>query len=418
MLDVIRFVLVAWRLFLAGAQGAGRFRPGRRLADRRRRRGRPSTAIPPFLGILLVYELYLFRTDLRGSGGGALLRLRRCFLLRPGGGALLRLRRGSLIRPGGGALLRRRCCALLRLGGSTLLRLRWCGLVRPRDRARPWLRCCSLRPHSALFWLRDSRLLQSYWGLLRLRGAMLGLRDRGLLRKSYCGLLGLRDSGLRQQHGTVLRLRDAARLRLRCGSLRPVDALSRLCDRGLLRLRDNGLLRPRHRARLGPGSGALMREHLLVGSRYGAWLGPGDRILLRPRSGPLLGLWDSAVLGPGCCTAQLFDTPAVALLDAGGIGPASAPLDHPGVLHLIEPGPPGARLAVILPGIDRIQFLVEPAEPWVAADQLFVRAPGVTAVEALTMRRRADAEQPGAYNKQEGQQYRAHGSKLRLPHAW
>jgi len=416
MLDVIRFVLVAWRLFLAGAQGAGRFRPGRRLADRRRRHGRPSTAIPPFLGILLVYNLYLFRTDLRGSGGGALLRLPRGFLLRPGGGALLRLRRCALLWLGDGALLRLRCCALLGLGGSTLLRLHWCGLVRPRDRARPWLRCCSLRPHSALFWLRDSRLLLSYWGLLRLR-AMVGLRDRRLLRKSYCGLLGFRDSGLRQ-HGTVLRLRDAARLRLRCGSLRPVDALSRLCDRGLLRLSHRGLLRPRHRARLGPGSGALMREHLLVGSRYGAWLGPGDRIRLRPRSGPLLGLCDSAVLGPGCCNAQLFDTPAVALLDAGGIGPASAPLDHPGVLRLIEPGPPGARLAVILPSIDRIQFLVEPAEPWIAADKLFVRAPGVTAVEALGMGRRADAEQPGAYNKQEGQQYRAHGSKLRLPHAW
>ena len=84
------------------------------------------------------------------------------------------------------------------------------------------------------------------------------------------------------------------------------------------------------------------------------------------------------------------------VLGAGGIGTASAPREHPRILLLVEPGPPGARLTVILPGVGRVQLLVEPPEAWVAADQLFVRAAGVTAIEALGVHRYSGAEQAAA----------------------
>jgi hypothetical protein len=188
---------------------------------------------------------------------------------------------------------------------------------------------------------------------------MLGLRGAALLGAGRWAVLRTGDSGLLRPHDnhpwrlnndTLRRLYDHTLMRWRC--------------RTLLRLRGDPMLRRRHRALLRLGNRPLGRS---------AW------------------------------TAQLLDTPAITLLDAGVVGAASAPLDHPGILRLIEPASRRALLPVIFSGIDRVQLLIEAAEPWIAADHLLVRAPGIAAIETLAMRRCPDAVEPGADNQQGGQ---------------
>ena len=156
------------------------------------------------------------------------------------------------------------------------------------------------------------------------------------------------------------------------------------------------------RALLGPPDRALvlLRGGTLLWLRDGALLRVSSGPLLRVyHDGPLLRLAAAALLRLGRCplcrttrATQLFDTPAIALLDTSVIGAATAPLDDPSVLRLVETVPPGTRLPEILPGVGGVQLFVEAPETRIAADQLFVRGRGVATIEALRVRRRGRAK--------------------------
>ena len=159
----------------------------------------------------------------------------------------------------------------------------------------------------------------------------------------------------------------------------------------------------------------LLRTYGLFGPRKVALLRPDGGVLISGRRCVLPRLADDVALGSRR-SAQLFDAAAVALLDAGGIGAAPVARDDPRILLPVEPAALGAGHVIIFAGISGAELLVEPAEPRVAADHLFVRGGGVAAVETLGMRRRGGAYH-SAGEKQGGQQRQPHWPELYCRHA-